>query len=98
MEDIIAEKDLVGINPNGSRFTIMLKIGRPQIKNDGWVCSIGAVGLDPEMREVSASDSFQALMRGRTLLAQILEFFIDDGGRIVSAVDDTPVSLDALFD
>lgn len=97
MEDIIAEKDLVGVDPDGSRFTNMLKIGRPHAAGDEWICPIGAVGLHPELREVHAGDSFQALMRGRKLLAQILEFFIDDGGRILSPDDAGPVSLDTLL-
>jgi len=79
MKKIMAEKDLTGINPDGSRFTIMLKIGMPYAEGDEWVCPIGAIGLQPELREVRADDSFQALMRGRKLLRQILEFFLDDG-------------------
>lgn len=97
MKDIIAEKDLIGVNPDGSRFKIMLKIGRPQVNGDQWVCSIGAMGLHPDMREVRANDSFQALMRGCRLLQQILEFFLDDGGRILSTEDQTPLSLEAIF-
>ena len=98
MKEIIAERDLVGIDPDGSRFKIMIKIGKPYAEGDEWVCSIGAIGLHPELRQVRANDSFQALMRGRRLLQQILEFFIDDGGRILSPEDHAPVSLDTLFD
>jgi len=98
MEDIIAERNLVGIDPDGSRFSIMLKLARPYADGDEWVCPIGAIGLHPELREVRATDSFQALMRGRKLLRQILEFFIDDGGRILSPEDATPISLDTIFD
>ena len=98
MKDIIAERDLVGIDPDGSRFKIMIKIGRPYTEGEEWICPIGAIGLHPELREVRANDSFQALMRGRKLLQQILEFFIDDGGRILTPDDRTPISLDTLFD
>lgn len=98
MKDVIAEKDLVGIDPDGSRFKIMLKIGRPYTEGDVWVCPIGAIGLHPEMREVRADDSFHALMRGRRLLRQILEFFLDDGGRVLLPDARTPLSLDTLFD
>lgn len=97
MKDIIAEKDLVGINPDGSRFKIMLKICRPYAEDNEWICQIGAIGIHPGLREVRANDSFQALMRGRKLLAQILDFFIDDGGRILSPEDQTTLTLDFIF-
>ena len=98
MKEIIAERDLVGVDPDGSRFKIMIKIGRPYAQADEWVCPIGAIGLHPELREVRAKDSFQALMRGRKLLQQVLKFFIGDGGQILSPDDHTPISLDTLFD
>ena len=97
MKEIIAEKDLLGIDPDGSQFKIMLKIGKPYAENNEWVCPIGAIGLHTELREVRASDSFQALMRGRKLLQQILKFYLGDGGRILSPEDNTPFSLDAIF-
>jgi hypothetical protein len=97
VKELIAEKDLIGIDPDQSRFKIMLKIGRPYAQGEHWVCPVGAIGLHPEMREVRAEDSFQALMRGRKLLRQILDFYIGDGGRIHSP-DDQPLSLDTLFD
>ena len=97
MKEIIAEKDLIGIEPDGSRFMIMLKIGMPYAEGDEWVCPIGAIGLHPELREVRAPDSFQALMRGCNLLQQILEFFLDDGGKILSPDDQKPLSLDDIF-
>ncbi len=97
MKEIIAEKDLIGLDPDGSRFTIMLKIGRPYAEKDQWVCPIGAIGLHPELREVRANDSYQALMRGCKLLRQILEFYLDDGGRLLAPEDQSPLSLDTLF-
>ena len=97
MEDIIAEKDLVGIDPDGSRFKIMLKICRPTVKDNEWVCRIGAIGIHPALREVRANDSFQALMRGRKLLQHILDYFIDDGGRILSPEDHHNLTLDFIF-
>ena len=98
MKAIVAEKDLVGIDPDGTRFKIMLKIGMPYAEKDQWICQIGAIGLSPKLREVRAGDSFQALMRGCSMLLQILKFFIGDGGQILSPEDDTPLSLDAIFE
>ena len=98
MKEIIAERDLVGVDPDGSQFKIMIKIGRPYAQADEWVCPIGAIGLHPELREVRANDSFQALIRGLQLLQQVLKYFIGDGGRILSPDDHTPISLDTLFE
>ena len=97
-QEIIAERDLIGINPDGSRFTIMLKIGKPYtIDNSEWACPVGAIGLYKRLRDIQGSDSFQALMRAIEFLRQLLEYFIDDGGSLLSVDDETPVEISDIF-
>lgn len=97
-QEIIAERDLIGINPGGSRFTIMLKIGKPYaVENLEWACPVGAIGLYQRLRDIHGSDSFQALMRAIEFLRQLLEYFIDDGGSILSVDDETPVEIPDIF-
>jgi hypothetical protein len=98
MEEIIAERDLIGINPDGSRFKIMLKIGRPHTVDGGnWACSVGAIGLYKKLREIRGGDSLEALMKAIKFLQQLIEYFIDDGGILLSAVDETPVNISDIF-
>jgi hypothetical protein len=98
MEEIIAEKDLIGVNPDRSRFKIMLKIGKPYMVDGGqWACSVGAIGLYKRLREIRGNDSLQALLQAIKFLQQLIEYFIDDGGILLSAVDETPVNMSDIF-
>jgi len=98
MQEIIAERDLIGIKPNGSRFKIMLKIGKPYTLDGGtWTCSVGAIGIYKRLREIRGVDSFQALMQAIKFLRQLIEYFIDDGGNLLSADDETPIELSDIF-
>ncbi len=98
VQEIIAERDLIGINPSGSRFTIMLKIGKPYVVDgDQWACPVGAIGLYQKMQEVRGIDSFQALLQAIKYLQQLLEYFIEDGGRILSVDNQTPIEIPDIF-
>ena len=99
MEEIVAERDLIGIDPEGSEFQIMLKIGKPYaVDSEQWACPVGAIGLYRRLREVRGKDPLQALMRAFKLLRQMLEFFIDDGGRLLSIEDSSPIDVTEIFD
>ncbi len=98
MQEIIAERDLIGIKPDGSKFKIMLKIGKPYtVDGVTWTCSVGAIGLYKRLREISGIDSFQALMQAIKFLKQLIEYFIDDGGNLLSPDDETPVEISDIF-
>lgn len=98
MEEIIAERDLIGVNPDGSKFKIMLKIGKPYtLGSKEWACSVGAIGLYKRLREIRGVDSFQTLMQAIKFLRQLLEYFIEDGGRVLSAEDGSPVKITDIF-
>lgn len=98
MKDIIAERDLAGIGPEGTKFQITLKLGRPyMVEGEEWACAVGAIGLYKRMREVHGNDSFQALMRAIKMARRLLEYFIEDGGSLVAEEDGTPVEIAAIF-
>ena len=97
MEEIIAERDLIGINPDGSRFKIMLKIGKPHTVDGGWACSAGAIGLYTRLREIRGEDSFQTLLQAVKFLKQLIEYFIDDGGSLLLPDEETPVKISDIF-
>ncbi len=98
MEEIIAERDLIGINPDGSRFKIMLKIGKPHTVDGGkWACAVGAIGLYTRLREIRGRDSLQTLLQAIKFLRQLVEYFIDDGGSLLSPDDETPVKISDIF-
>jgi hypothetical protein len=98
MEEIIAERDLIGINPDGSRFKIMLKIGKPHTVDGGkWACSAGAIGLYTRLREIRGGDSLQTLLQAVKFLRRLIEYFVDDGGSLLSPDDETPVKISDIF-
>ena len=98
MEEIIAERDLIGVNPDGSRFKIMLKIGKPYTVADGeWACSAGAIGLYTRLREIRGGDSLQTLLQAIKFLRRLIEYFIDDGGSLLLPDEETPVKVSDIF-
>ena len=98
MEEIIAERDLIGINPDGSRFKIMLKIGKPYtVAGGGWACAAGAIGLYTRLREIRGGDSLQTLLQAVKFLKRLMEYFIDDGGRLLLPDEETPVKISDIF-
>jgi hypothetical protein len=98
VKEIIAERDLIGINSGGSRFTLMLKIGKPYaVDSEEWVCPAGVIGLYTKLQDIRGIDSFQALLQAIKYLRKLLDYFIEDGGSILSVKDETPVEISDIF-
>jgi len=98
MDEIIAERDLYCIRPNGERFPIKLLIGRPYKINDvQWGCPVEALGFEKKLKETYGYDSFQALILAFKTLHQVLGYFVEDGGKLLYPDSETEVNLNDLF-
>ena len=98
MEEIVAEKELIGVRSSGEKVPLRILIGRPYEASDvDWACPVAVEGLHKYLAEQHGVDSFQALALSQKLCRSILEGFVEDGGKILSADSGLEVSLDELF-
>ena len=67
------------------------------IRGGQWVCSVGAIGLYTRLREIRGEDSLQTLLQAVKFLRRLIEYFIDDGGSLLSPDDETPVKISDIF-
>lgn len=98
MEDVVAEKDLVGIYPTGEKMIIKIRIGRPYPVEEGnWACPVAIPGLYDKLRDIRGVDSFQALVLALSLARSLLEAFVEDGGRLLWPNTEEEAVLSELF-
>lgn len=87
--ETVAESSLVGVRSDGERFSIRVTVGRPLQSEDGlWACSVGLEGLYERLAPQKSDDSFHALCLGIFLLRNLLNGFLEDGGRLLIAGSD----------
>ena len=95
--DFIADRKLYAIAADGRSFEIHLAIGYPyQITEDEWACAIQVAGLH-RTKDVHGADSWQALQLAHQLAAQLLEYFVQDGGRLFCEEGGEHVQVSDLF-
>ncbi len=98
MVEVIAEAKLVCIRPDGSEVETVARLGRPYRAEGGeWACPVSLDGLHDGLRDARGEDSLQALCLAASLLRQLLEHFLDDGGRVVYPGGAEEVPLRAVF-
>ena len=96
--NFIAERKLRAIGADGRRFEIRLAIGTPyQITENEWACASRVEGLLSTGKDVHGEDSWQALQLAHQLAAQLLEYFVQDGGKLFWAESGQQVRLSDLF-
>jgi hypothetical protein len=99
MKQIIAERQLLGINPSGEKLLITLRLGAPYQSSDvDWACPVEAEGLYTKLVDIHGIDSFQALMLAISLLKGLLGGFVEKGGKLLwPDGDKEEVNLEELF-
>lgn len=101
-KEIIAERVIYAIDKNGREFDIGLKIGKPYQKVDtpfrDWACPVATIGIygsnHPDMVGV---DAWQALTLAMHLIRDILNHFVEDGGKLFDDKNGNQISVDQLF-
>jgi hypothetical protein len=78
----IAERKLVAIDAQGREFEFTIAIGAPYEVSEGeWACPASMEGLH-RLRDMHGVDSWQAMQLACQLIAQMLTYFVADGGRL----------------
>ena len=90
--------EATAIDPAKGRFTVTVTIGTPYLSETEphvWRCPVSIDPLYPRLSDIAGDNSFQALCLASRLAIDLLQGFIEKGGRITH--DDEDVPLDAYI-
>jgi hypothetical protein len=91
----IVSRELLAIDANEREFAVTIAIGAPyEVAEGEWACPASMEGLH-RLRDVRGIDSWQAMQLAYQLIAMMLTYFVEDGGRLVWLGE--PITPDQLF-
>jgi len=86
IEPGVASLRLRGVTSDGTEIPIVLEIGRPYRDEEGscWHCPVRLSGLygDRKLAAQAGEDSLQSLVLAIALGRQLIEAFVETGGRL----------------
>ena len=94
-----ASFEAVGIDSERGRFPVKVTIGVPYLSKrepDTWRCPVAVDPLSPNLRDIAGSDAFQSLCLAACLAVDLLQSFVEKGGR-VTYDGENDVPLDAYI-
>jgi hypothetical protein len=88
MKEETAKLEIIGINPGGERIKISAKIGKPYPVEgnegiDEWACPVSLEPLYKSLHDAHGEGSLQALCLAINLILDLLQSFIEKGGKLV---------------
>jgi hypothetical protein len=79
----IAARTLTAVKPSGEEVSVTLRIGQPyEISSEEWACPVAIEGLQERLRDIHGIDSWQTIQLVQNLQAQLLGYFIEEGGKL----------------
>jgi hypothetical protein len=94
----IARRAIHAVAPDGSSREVQLGIGAPyEISSEEWACAVRLQGLHENLHDIHGVDSWQALQLASQLIAQLLGFFVADGGKLYCPDGGEEISVLELF-
>jgi hypothetical protein len=83
---------------NKKQTPITVRIGKPyRASAKSWACAVAMQGLLKSMTDVEGQDALQALCLALSVVRQVLEHFVNDGGRVLLPGTGTSVPLASTF-
>lgn len=96
--EIIAERSLFAISAKGEKLTLRIAVGRPyQVDDVSWACPVSIEGLYTKLHDAVGVDSWQALTLAIGLTRQLLDHFLEGGGKLYWEEGGEEVTLNDLF-
>ena len=94
----LASRTILAVKADGQATSVTLRIGTPyEISPEEWACPVAMDGLQDRMRDVHGIDAWQALQLVQSLQAQLLGYFVEDGGKLFCHEPPEPIELEELF-
>ena len=94
----VASRRILAVRANGEEAHVTLRIGTPyEISPDEWACPVAMEGLQEKLHDVHGIDAWQTVQLVQSLQAQLLGYFLEEGGSLFCHEPPEPISLDELF-
>ena len=94
----IATRSLLAVRPDGQELAITLRIGVPyEIAPEEWACPVAMEGFRERLHDVHGIDAWQAIQLVQNLQAQLLGYFIEEGGRLSGGFQESPWNFASSF-
>ena len=94
----LASRTITAIAGDGRKFPITLRIGTPYEVSEGeWACPAAIDGLQERLHDIHGIDAWQTLQLVQSLQAQLLGYFVEDGGKLFWAESGEMVKFADLF-
>ena len=97
--ETLATFECTAVESSGRRFPLKVSIGRPyQSGSDPatWACAVNIDPLYTHVRDIAGGDAFQALCLACRMAVELLDGFVERGGKLVDD-DGGTVSLDSYI-
>ena len=89
---------VLAVDADGREFELTLAVGRAYRVNEvQWSCPVSMTGLYERLVDIAGVDSWQATQLAFRLIADLLESFIEQGGRLMWTDSREPLALADLF-
>ena len=96
--DVIASRRLRARSPDGAEFEIELGVGRPvKCAEDHWTCGVALKGLYDRLADQQGVDPWQALTLAQALARQLLQGFVEQGGKLMDRETAAAVKVEDIF-
>ena len=98
--ETIAERIIYVVDKDSRGFDVGIMIGKPyqtDSKYGEWGCPIALIGLHGRLHDVYGVDSWQALTLAIRLVRDLLDHFVESGGKLYSPEHDNEISVAELF-
>lgn len=98
MAEIIAEREIFAISPDGEKKILTIAVGKPyQVDDVSWACPVQVEGLNKKLSDVVGIDSWQALGLAFALVRQLLGYYLEDGAELFWEEGSDRIALADLF-
>lgn len=94
----LASRTVLAVKANGERFTITLAIGFPyEVTSEEWACPVALHGLHGQIGDIRGIDAWQVIRLAYGFIAQMLGYFIEEGGRLYWPETEEPIEFSESF-
>ena len=94
----LASRELLAVSAIGRHTKLTLRLGVPyEVSPEEWACPVALDGLHDSLGDIHGIDAWQAIQLAQSLQAQLLGYFVEEGGRLYCHEPPEQVSLAELF-
>jgi hypothetical protein len=94
----LASRTILAVKPDGQKMNVTLRIGFPyEVSTGEWACPLAMEGLQERVPDIHGIDAWQTVQLVQNLQAQLLGYFVQDGGTLLCDEPPNPIELHELF-